>query len=326
MKRPARAALAAVLCTPLMLGTPAHAAGSGCDVTAPAPRPGSAAPLPADVLRAGEATGRGLFLTYGDQDTVLEGGTVVPPDLSAPLAQAAVDRTGMGTALASPGYSPYSDAAGLPNAFTGTELPLGELSEPTRAKITGTPPQDQAVSFPPGSPGGGCVRLSAGPLAQAAAIAGTFAPAVSARIGDVKALSGPLGQAAQSVVSVVLTDIDLGQLHIEQVVLSATAVADGRTGSSAASSLVSGITVAGQAMRLTPAGLVPVGAPAPDTAALAAAGIELLSAGSERHASGAASSTAYASGPVVRLTTPDGRVLTLILGEATVSAQYDRTR
>lgn len=319
MRRPAYAALAAVLCTPMVLATPAHAVGSACDVTATAPRT-------SDVLRAGEATGRGLFLTYGDRDTVLEGGTIVPPDLSAPLAQAAVDRTGLGTALASPGYSPYSDAAGLPNAFTGTELPLGELSEPTRAKITGTPPQDRSVSFPPGSPGGGCVRLSAGPLAQAAALAGTLAPAVQVRIGEVKALSGPLGEAARSVVSVVLTDVELGQLHIEQVVLSATAVADGRAGASAASSLVSGITLAGRAMQLTPAGLEPVGAPAPDTAALAAAGIELLSAGSERHASAGGSSTAYASGPVLRLTSPDGRVLTLILGEAEVSAQYDRAR
>jgi hypothetical protein len=278
-----------------------------------------------NVLRAGEATARGVFVTYGDRDTVLEGGTIVPPDLGSPVARAAVDRTGLGSALASPLYSPYNDAAGLPNAFAGTQLPLGELSEPSRAKVTGRPPQQQDLAFAGGPGSAACVRLADGPQAQAAALAGSAADGISVRIGDVRSLAGPRGSAAESTAKVVLMDVVVGALHIEQVVLSAVATADGGAGRATASSLVSGITVAGRAMRMTPAGFEPVGGGAPDLSALAAAGIELVFAGTTRHSAAGGHSLAYATGPMLRIASPDGRVLTLVLGQAAVDAQLERS-
>ncbi|HVE27328.1 MAG TPA: hypothetical protein VNC22_18105, partial [Sporichthya sp.] len=100
---PLAAVLAAALAVPIALGiTPAAAEVAPCATKSPP------SPAPADALRAGRAFARGLFVTYGDRDTVLDGGTVVPPDLSSPLAEVSVDRTGLGSALASPMYSPYS--------------------------------------------------------------------------------------------------------------------------------------------------------------------------------------------------------------------------
>ena len=68
----------------------------------------------------------------------------------------------------------------------------------------------------------------------------------------------------------------------------------------------------------------PVGGGAPDAAALAAPGIELVSAGTARHSSAGGRSVAHASGPILRVTSPDGRVVTLVLGEASADAQLER--
>lgn len=315
-------ALVAVLAvgTPTAVATsPARAAataGCGAEVVESS--------SPTGTLRAGQAVARGVFATYGDRDTVLEGGTVVPPDLSSPVAEVAVDRTGLGSALASPFYSPYSDAAGLPNAFAGTELPLGGISEPSRAKVTGRPPQQQDLSFAGGPGSSACVRLQQGPLAEAAARATGLADGLAVRVGDVHALAGPKGAGSDTSATVVLLDVAVGEVHIDQVVLSTAALADGSAGRSAASSQVSGITVGGQAMRLTPAGFEPVGGGTPDASALAAAGIEFVSAGTARHSAAGGRSVAYASGPILRITSPDGRVVTLVLGEASAEAQLER--
>ena len=315
------AALVAALAvgTATAIAAPARAAATaGCGAEV------AASPNPAGTLRAGHAVARGVFATYGDTDTVLDGGTVVPPDLSSPVAEVTVDRTGLGTALASPLYSPYSDAAGLPNAFAGTELPLGGISEPSRAKVTGRPPQQQDLAFAGGPGSSACVRLHQGPLAEAAARATGLSDGLAVRVGDVHALAGPKGAGSETSATVVLVDVAVGELHIEQVVLSTAALADGSAGRSAAASQVSGITLAGQAMRLTPAGFEPVGGGAPDAAALAAPGIELVSAGTARHSSAGGRSVAHASGPILRVTSPDGRVVTLVLGEASADAQLER--
>jgi hypothetical protein len=94
-------AFAALVLAATALALPAHPAGAG---DGPA-------------LVGGEALGRGIFATYSDRDTVIDGGTVAAPDFSAPVARAALDLTGLGSGLASLAYSPYNDAAGVINAF-----------------------------------------------------------------------------------------------------------------------------------------------------------------------------------------------------------------
>jgi hypothetical protein len=281
---------------------------------------------PADphVLRAGDAVGRGIFVTYTDGDTVLPGGTVAPPDLGAPVASASVDRTGLGAALASPLYSPYSDAAGVLNAFVGTQLPVGGISEPSRAKVAGRPPQEQTLELPAGPGGGGCVRLAAGPSARAAARTAWSDSGVTLRLGDVRAGSGPGPTGATSTVRVVLHDVTVSTLHLGQVVLDISTLADGAAGAATATATVLDATLAGAPITLTPNGFA--GGPPPDAGALAAAGVELLSAGSVTHTASGGRSVAAATGPVLRLTSPDGRVLTLVLGQATASAEYERLR
>lgn len=320
MSRVARATLALVVAAgvPAALGAaPARAAATGCTAGLEA-----VTNTAADVVRAGRASARGIFLTYSDKDTVLDGGTIGPPDLSSPLAQVTVDRTGLGSAIASPFYSPYSDAAGLLNAFAGTELPVGGLSEPSRAKVTGRPPQQQDLQFAGGPGSNACARLADGPQAVAAALATGLGSGLDARIGDVRAVAGPKGSGSESSSTVTLLDVVVGGLHLEQVVLSTLALADGSAGRSAASAVVGAVTFGGQAYRLTPDGFEPAGS-TPDTSALTAAGIELLSAGSARHSAAGGRSIAYATGPVLRITSPDGRVLMIVLGEASADAQLD---
>jgi hypothetical protein len=317
MSRVVRAALSAVLAA----GVPAtFSAGPAAAAADPCAGPAPAA-TGAGLLRAGSATARGLFVTYADRDTVLDGGTVVPPDLSSPLARAAIDRTGLGSATASPFYTPYSDAAGLPNAFVGTQLPLGSISEPSRAKVTGRPPQQQELTVAGGPGSSACARLAAGPRAVAAVLAGA---APDLRVGDVRAVTGPRGAGSASSSTVTLCDVRIGRLVIEQIVLSADAIADGAAGRSAASAVVGAVSLAGRTYRLTPGGLEPTGGGVPDTAALEAAGIELVSAGRARHSATGGRASASATGPVLRITSPDGRVLTLILGQAEAEAQLDR--
>lgn len=314
-----RAMLAAALAVPVALGgAPASAKPTSCGTEITASR------APADALRAGRAFARGLFVTYGDRDTVFEGGTVVPPDLSSPLAEVAVDRTGLGSAIASPIYSPYSDAAGLPNAFIGTELPLGGVTEPSRAKVTGRPPQQQDLALAGGPGSSACVRLVEGPVASAAAVAAGAAGDVRARVGDVRALAGPRDGASGTSSAVVLLNVVVGDVHIEQVVLFAQAVADGRAGRADASSVVSGVSVGGREIGLGPGGFVP-GRAATDLSALEAAGVEVVSAGRVRRAAAGGRSVAYATGPVLRITSPDGRVITVVLGQAGADAQLERT-
>jgi hypothetical protein len=287
------------------------------------PAPAGADQRPA--LAGGEALARGIFATYSDRDTVIDGGTVAAPDFSAPVARAALDLTGLGSGLASLAYSPYNDAAGVINAFGGTSLPVGAFSEASRAKVNGTPPQEHRAAAP-GPPGSGAwARLSDGPTVEAAALA--FAtpagPPLAVRIGDVRSTVRRSGPTVGSAVSVVLRAVTIGELvTIESITLTASATADGAAGLAEAASLVEGVAVAGRLVRLTPRGLEPIGAGGPDLAALAGAGVEIVSAGETKAAPGGQQSEARATGPRIRLRTADGRILTLILGEASASSAF----
>jgi hypothetical protein len=279
----------------------------------------------AQPLVGGEALGRGIFATYSDRDTVIDGGTVAAPDFSSPLARASLDLTGLGSGLASLGYSPYNDAAGVINAFAGTGLPLDSFSDVSRARVTGSPPQEQKAAAP-GPPGSAAwARLSDGPTAEAAALA--FAtPAgtpIAVRIGDVRSTVRRAGTTVGSTVEVVLQAVTIGEvLTIESITLTAAAAADGAAGRSAATCLVEGVTVAGRPVRFTPAGVEPVGAAAPDLGGLAAAGVEILSAGETKATPGGDQSEAQAIGPRIRFRTADGRTVTLVLGEARASSSF----
>ncbi len=289
-----------------------------------------AVPVPAgagegSALVGGEALGRGIFATYSDRDTVIDGGTVAAPDFSSPVARAALDLTGLGSGLASLAYSPYNDAAGVINAFGGTSLPVGFFSEASRAKVTGTPPQEHRAAAP-GPPGSGAwTRLSEGPAVEAAALAfaTAFGQALAVRIGDVRSTVRRSGPTVGSAVSVVLRAVTIGELvTIETITLTAAAAADGAAGLAEAASLVEGIAVAGRPVRLTPQGLEPIGTGAPALDGLAAAGIEIVSAGETKTAPGGHQSDARATGPRIRLRTADGRTLTLVLGEAVASSAF----
>lgn len=309
MRRALVATLVAVLAAPLAVG-PASAAAEACATSAIA-HPDAAAP------NAGTATARGMFLTYGDWDTVLEGGTLIPPDVSAPLAEASVDRTGLGSALAGQVYSPYNDSAGVLNTTAGTSLPAEGVIAPSRAQVSGRPPQEQALST-----GAGCVRLAEGPIAEAATKAVGLLPGMAVRAGEVHSFTGPRGSASEAASSVILTDIQIGELLIEQVVLTAHAVADGAIGESAAKAVISGVTVAGEQYALTSRGLEPVSARMPDSAGLSAWGFEVLSAGTSGYTHSSNISRAWATGPMLRVTTDDGRSVTVILGQASVIAEH----
>jgi hypothetical protein len=275
-------------------------------------------------LAGGEATGRGLFVTYSDRDTVIEGGTVAAPDVAGPLASAALDLAGLGQALASLAYSPYSDAAGIVNAFGGTDLPLGALSEPSRAKVNGRPPQEQRAAVP-GPPGAGATaRLADGPTAEAAALAAAVAgPGPSVRVGDVRAVVRNAAGTVTSTVSVVLRAVSVGAvLTIDSITLTATAAADGGPGHAAATALVEGVAVAGRPVRLTPKGIEPAGAGPPDLSALAAAGIEAVVPGEAVASPGGREAQARSTGPRLRLRSADGRLLTIVLGEARASSTF----
>ncbi|MGH9042127.1 MAG: hypothetical protein ACRDZ3_18055, partial [Acidimicrobiia bacterium] len=89
-----------------------------------------------------------------------------------------------------------------------------------------------------------------------------------------------------------------------------------------ATSVVEGVAVGGRPVRLTPGGLEPVGVAAPDLAVLAAAGIEIVSAGETQTTPGPNQSDARATGPRIRFRTEDGRTLTLIFGEAVASSAF----
>jgi hypothetical protein len=295
---------------------------TGAALAAPAGPVGADAPT---ALVGGEALGRGVFVTYSDRDTVIEGGTVAAPDVSSPVARTALDLTGLGSGLASLGYSPYNDGAGVINAFAGTSLPVDSFSAAGRAKVTGRPPQEQRATAP-GPPGSQAwARLSDGPTADAAALA--FAtPAesgVAVRVGDVRSTVKRSQATVGSTVSVVLRAVKIGDLvTIDTIRLTSSATADGAAGAAAATSVVEGVAVGGQRVRLTPRGLEPVGGAAPDFAGLGAAGIEFLSAGEAKAVPDGRQSEARATGPRLRLRTADGRTLTLVLGEAITSSLF----
>jgi hypothetical protein len=274
-----------------------------------------------DALTGGAATGRGLFLTYSDRDFVIEGGTVAAPDIAAPTAQAAIDLTGLGSALAAMGYSPYSDAAGVLNAFGGTELPLNEFAGRSRAKVAGRPPQESAVSLAE-SIGQARARLAEGPTAEGwTSAAQSPVPGLAAALGQVKATVATVERTADSTVTVVLRQVRIGEsLRIDSVTLTARAVADGAAGVADATAVVEGATLGGKAVRLTPKGLEPVDGSTPDLSALRSAGIEVVGAGETEAAPGAGQADARATGPRLRLSSSDGRVLTLVLGQAVASS------
>jgi hypothetical protein len=307
MRRAAVAVAVAVIAGAALLPFPAPPAGAG-------------------TLAGGAATGRGLFVTYADRDTVIEGGTVAAPDFAAPTAQAAIDFTGLGSALAALGYSPYSDAAGVLNAFGGTELPVGSIGERSRAKVAGRPPQESTAALSE-SVGRAHARLVDGPTAEAFTSAAS-APdgSVTARSGDIRATVTTVARTAGSKVTVVLRQIRIGELHIESIILTADALADGAAGRAAASTVVEGVTVGGTPVRLTPKGFEPVGAGAVDLSGLSFAGIEVLSAGGTAVQPGGRQADARAMGPRLRLRSSDGRLLTVLLGEAVTTSTWEPGR
>ena len=285
--------------------------------------PAAATPAAGDQLAGGGATGRGLFLTYSDRDFVIEGGTVAAPDVAAPAAQAAIDLTGLGSALAAMGYSPYSDAAGVLNAFGGTELPVGKLGEQSRAKVAGRPPQESAIGVSE-SIGQAKARLSEGPTAEGwTSAAQSPAPGLAADLGQLSATVATVERTADSTVTVVLRSIRIGEsLRIDSVTLTARAVADGAAGVADATVVIEGVTLGGTPVRLTPEGFEPAGAGAPDLSALRTAGIEVVGAGETEARPGGRQADARATGPRLRLSSSDGRVLTVVLGQAVVSSAW----
>ena len=294
---------------------------AGAVVGAPVGPAGGAEP---STLVGGDALGRGIFVTYSDRDTVIEGGTVAAPDFSSPLARASLDLTGLGAGLASLGYSPYNDAAGVINTFAGTSLPMDTFSEASRAKVTGRPPQEHRATAPSPPGSGAWARLTDGPTADAAAVAfaAPTTQAIAVRIGDVRSTVSQTGGMVDSTSSVVLRRLTIGLLTIESVTLTASATADGVAGRAGAVSVVEGVAVGGRPVRLTPKGLEPVGAAAPDLGGLAAAGIEILSAGETTTSPGGHQSDARATGPRIRLRTADGRTITFVIGEALASSAF----
>lgn len=276
-----------------------------------------------DPLTGGGATGRGLFFTYSDRDFVIEGGTVAAPDVAAPAAQAAIDLTGLGSALAAMGYSPYSDAAGVLNAFGGTDLPLGKLGEQSRAKVAGRPPQESAIGVSD-SIGQATARLTEGPTADArTSAAESPAPGLVAELGQLRATVATVKRTADSTVTVVLRSLRLGEsLRIDSVTLTAHAVADGAAGVADATVVVEGVTLGGTPVRLTPNGFEPIGAGTPDLSALKAAGVEVISTGETEARPGGRQADARATGPRLRFWSSDGRVLTVVLGQAVVSSAW----
>jgi len=288
--------------------------------TAPAPEP---APQPA--LAGGEAVGTGAFLTYSDKETVIEGGTVVPPDAAAPSAEAGVDLTGRGRAVAALGYSPYVEGAGLVNAFGGTDLPLGRLSDPARATVSGHPTQQAEAPVPGDRPAGRArAAIVDGPRAEAEAqAAGRDAapPGVTVRIGQATATVDRGSGAGEASVTVVLRGVRVGDdLAFDAVRLTARAVADGAAGLASASSTVEGATFGGRPVRLTPRGLEPL-VPGPAIPE-AGSGVEVVAPGSEWATPGGREAGASATGPRLRLSTPDGRVLDVVLGRASASSTH----
>lgn len=285
-----------------------------------------AGPAGAATLAGGGATGRGIFVTYADRDTVIEGGTVAAPDFAAPTAQAAIDFTGLGSALAALGYSPYSDAAGVLNAFGGTELPVGSIGERSRAKVAGRPPQESTAALSE-SAGRAQARLVDGPTADAwTSVASAPAGSVTAQAGNIRATVATVARTAGSNVTVVLRQIRIAELHIESITLTADALADGGAGRAAASTVVEGVTVAGVPVRLTPTGFEPVGAGAVDLSGLSFAGIEVLSAGGTVAQPGGRQADARAIGPRLRLRSSDGRLLTVVFGEAAATSTWEPGR
>jgi hypothetical protein len=288
--------------------------------------PAGAGAAAAGDLAAGNAGGRGLFVTYSDQDTVIEGGTVAAPDLAAPTAQAAIDFTGLGSALAALGYSPYSDAAGVLNAFGGTELPLGAIGERSRAKVRGRPPQDSAVALSE-STGRARARLEDGPTADAWTSAAS-APGsdLTAQLGTLRATVTTVMDTADSRVTVLLRWIRIGELRIDSIALTADALADGVSGRAAATAVVEGATLGGTPVRLTPRGFEPIGAAPPDLSGLASCGIELVTAGETEARPGGRQADARATGPRLRVRSSDGRLLTVVLGEAVAGSTWQPGR
>lgn len=286
-----------------------------------------ATPAGDGTLAGGGATGHGVFVTYSDRDLVLEGGTVAAPDLGAPTAEATIDLTGLGSALAAVGYSPYSDAAGVLNAFAGTELPVGSVGEHSRARVAGRPPQESSVTVP-GSVGSGSVgqaraRLVDGPTAEASSSVAGAPGSVAVQAGDARATVTTVSRTAASKVTVVLRRIRIGEdLRIDTVTLTANASADGGAGVAGSTAVVEGVTLRGTPVRLTHRGLEPAGAAPPDLAALQTAGIEVLSAGETRAEPGGRQAEARATGPRLRFRSSDGRLLTIVLGQAAASSTW----
>ncbi len=283
-----------VIALPVAVAGPAEAVTARCSTKQARPNAGLA--------HAGNAVSRGLFVTYTDDKTARPGTLVPAPDLSGLLVQATVDRGGLATAIAGPAYSPRADG----------------LVQAGWAKVQGHPPQERTVR----TGGGACVRIADGPLAEAASNVWSLAPDLRVRHGELRAVAGPRGEASESSSSVVMTDVHIGGLHIEQIVLTVKALADGEFGFGETSSMIQGLTVGQDRYVIDLNAVDPTALPPPDAAALAAAGVEFLSGGTERHSGNGKIARATATGPVLRVRTPDGRTVTVVLGQASAVAKH----
>jgi hypothetical protein len=166
-----------------------------------------------------------------------------------------------------------------------------------------------------------------GPTADAwTSLASTPEMDMAARFGDLRSTVTTVRGTADSTVTVVLRWIRIGELHIDSITLTAAALADGKAGQAAATTVVEGARLGGQAVRLTPKGFEPLAVGTPDASPLQRAGIELVSAGGTAASPGGRQSDARALGPRIRFTSPDGRLLTVLLGEAVATASREPAR
>jgi hypothetical protein len=174
-----------------------------------------------------------------------------------------------------------------------------------------------------GSFGEAKARLVDGPTADASSSVADAPGTVAVQAGEARATVATVSRTADSKVVVVLRRLRIGEdLRIETVTLAANALADGGAGNAGATVVVEGATLRGTPVRLTPGGFEPAGAGAPDLSALHAAGIEVLSAGESDAKPGGRQAEARATGPRLRFRSSDGRLLTIVLGQAAASSTW----
>lgn len=287
-------------------------------------------------LASGVATASGVYARYADQETFFPGATTPPPDGNSIFASAGVDRTGIAVATAAMSYSGYMELLGAINGVAPPgfpALPADTIADSVRARVEGVPPkeQDASVAAQEGIEGGrATARLEEGPIASAVAVGTGVAglPDVSFDQGRGRADVADSGTAATSESLVELRDVAIGgALHIDSVVLTGSASADGAHGQADGSVVVDRATVGETPVLIDETGIhaagqdAPLGAD-PVSGALAAAGITFLGAGTVTEEPGPERSVVEAQGPAFRVTSPDGHTVDYVLGKLQAVSTY----